>query len=123
MRPWPDGPSYPGPSTHRTREGVPALQATTGLPGPSPRTPSAERPWVDRLSTVGFLVAAAAAAALLLHLGRGLTFFYDEWDWVFSRRTGAATAFLENHNGHLHAVPIVVYRLLFATVGLETYLP
>lgn len=106
-----------------THEG--ASLGTTSLPvHPSPNAASlAARPWVDRLALVGFLSACIAAAALLLHLGRGLTFFYDEWDWIFDRRSGSGDAFLRNHNGHLHLLPITAYRILFATVGLQTYLP
>lgn len=79
--------------------------------------------WVDRAAIAGFLVAALVAGRLLLHLGRGLTFFYDEWDWIFDRRSGSVEPFLEDHNGHLSLLPMVTYRLLFAVVGLRSYLP
>lgn len=69
------------------------------------------------------MLAALVAGGLLAHLGRGLTFFYDEWDWIFERREGGPEVFLRNHNGHLHLLPIVAYRVLFATVGLRTYAP
>lgn len=78
---------------------------------------------IDRSATALLLCAMAVCAALILHLGRGLTFFYDEWDWVFHRRSGGVESFLENHNGHLHAVPIAGYRVLFMTVGLRDYVP
>jgi hypothetical protein len=65
---------------------------------------------------------AAATTVLLVHLGRGTTFFYDEWDWIQTRRTGFANALFRPHNGHLSAVPVVVFRVLFATVGLRHYL-
>lgn len=101
------------------------MAATTGLPVPagSSEVPLADRPWVDRLAVVGFLVAAVVCGGLLLHLGRELTFFYDEWDWILDRRSGGAESFLRNHNGHLHLLPIAAYRVLFAAVGLGTYLP
>jgi hypothetical protein len=106
-------------------EGVSALAVTTGLPAPagSNELPLADRPWVDHLAVVGFLLAAVVGGGLLLHLGRELTFFYDEWDWIFHRRSGGAESFLGNHNGHLHLLPIAAYRVLFVAVGLGTYLP
>ncbi|MCZ7527366.1 MAG: hypothetical protein M5U14_13905 [Acidimicrobiia bacterium] len=76
-----------------------------------------------RLTVAAFLAAAATAAVLLSHLGRDRTFFYDEWDFVQGRRTGLVDAFLEPHNGHFSAVPVLVWRLLFATVGLDDYRP
>jgi hypothetical protein len=58
-------------------------------------------------------------AAELLYAGRHVTFFYDEWDFVTGRRgTGAAT-FLEPHNEHLSLIPVAIYKLLFAAVGLS----
>lgn len=50
-------------------------------------------------------------------------FFYDEWGTILYRRTGGLDALLPPHNGHLQAVVIAVYRLLFATAGLEDYWP
>lgn len=66
-------------------------------------------------------VASVAAAALLLHVGRGLTWFYDEWSWILTRRTGSLDDFLANHNGHLNLVPVAVYKVMWAMFGLEHY--
>jgi hypothetical protein len=66
-------------------------------------------------------VAAVGAAALLLHVGRGLTWFYDEWSWILQRRTGSLDDFLANHNGHLNLVPVMVYKAMWAVFGLTDY--
>ena len=68
-----------------------------------------------------FAVAALASSVLLLRVGRGLTWFFDEWDWVQGRRTGTLDDFLVNHNGHLIAVPILVYKLSWSAFGLGNY--
>jgi hypothetical protein len=68
-----------------------------------------------------FAVAAIGASVLLLRVGRGLTWFFDEWDWVQGRRTGALDDLLRNHNGHLIAVPILLYKLSWWAFGLRNY--
>src|SRR4051794_4997708 len=66
-----------------------------------------------------FLVAAVE----ILHDGRGTSFFEDEWDWVQWRRDWNADAFLQPHVQHLVAVPVLIFKLLFSTVGLDSYVP
>ena len=60
---------------------------------------------------------------MLLYAGRHLTFFYDEWGFVFTRREGGLHTFLDPHNGHLVLFPVLVYKVLFATVGMRHYFP
>lgn len=71
---------------------------------------------------MGAITLSGAVAIVWLARGWDL-FFYDEWGTIFYRRSGGVDAFLAPHNGHLQAVVIGVYRALFATVGLEHYLP
>jgi hypothetical protein len=75
----------------------------------------------SRLLVAVFVLAASLTALVLMHLGRRLTFFYDEWQFIQYRRHGLLEPFLEPHNGHLSAVPVAAYRILFATVGLHSY--
>jgi hypothetical protein len=75
------------------------------------------------LAWIGLALMLAAATALLLHLTRGTTLWFDEWDWALYRRGHSAGTFLEPHNGHFSLVPITLYKLLFATAGLDHYLP
>lgn len=65
----------------------------------------------------------AAGGAFVAYAGRYWSFFYDEWDTILYRRAGGFSAFFAAHNGHLQAVVIAIYRLLFATVGLRSYHP
>jgi hypothetical protein len=75
-------------------------------------------------------LAWAALAALLLAGGivlvvqtRATTFWADEWQWILTRRGGGVGSFLNPHNEHLSLVPVTIYKLLFATVGLRHYWP
>jgi hypothetical protein len=63
------------------------------------------------------------ALVLLYRKGSGLTFFYDEWNFVMNRRDWSVGTFLEPHNEHLSLVPVAIYKLLFATVGIDAYWP
>jgi hypothetical protein len=63
------------------------------------------------------------AAAFFLHLTRGATFHLDEWQWLLDRRGDGVHSFLDPHNQHLSVVPVVVYKILFATAGADHYLP
>ena len=74
-----------------------------------------------RWVTYAVCVLGVAAVVVIYLSGRGLIFYFDEWDFIQTRRTGFGDAFLRPHNGHLSAVPVAVYRTLFAAVGLRHY--
>jgi hypothetical protein len=84
---------------------------------PEPRT-DGDRRW--RFALAG---AMLLAAVVVLYAGRGTGFWFDEWNWVFDRRGWTLDALLEPHNEHLSLVPVLIYKLGFVTVGLESYLP
>ncbi len=70
--------------------------------------------------TVGAVVVAAFVG--ILWLGRGMTFFADEWA-VIVERPISLDNFLMPFNEHWLGVTTLVYRLLLERVGLATYLP
>jgi hypothetical protein len=74
-------------------------------------------------STVVLLVALVVGLPLLLWLGRGMTFFSDEWAFIETRALGDPGTWLPPHNEHWSTLPVIVYRLLAETVGLRTYVP
>jgi hypothetical protein len=45
----------------------------------------------------------------------------DEWGLVTTRLDGDPDAYLEPHNEHLLLVPVVIFKALLATVGLDDY--
>ena len=62
--------------------------------------------------------------AILLYIDRGLWFFYDEWDFLAGQGTGGRPLNLfVPHNEHWSTIPILVYRGLYAAVGIHTYIP
>jgi hypothetical protein len=95
-------------------------------PSALPRTPP--RLWNRRAELLDRVPAPAVLAGLLLiagvmllYAGRHLTFFYDEWSFILQRRSGGLDTYLNPHNGHLVLFSAVVYKLLFALVGLRHY--
>jgi hypothetical protein len=91
-------------------------------------TTHARGPRVARLRALPLAPLALAAllivgGAYLFRLTRGTTFSFDEWIWILNRRGDDVGTFLRPHNGHLSLVPIALYRLLWATAGLEHYAP
>jgi hypothetical protein len=69
------------------------------------------------------LALLVAGGALALAQTRGTVFADDEWVWILQRRGGGLGTFLQPHNSHLSLVPVVIYKLLFATVGVRHYWP
>jgi hypothetical protein len=76
-----------------------------------------------RLGWIGLAAMLAVGAALLFYETRGTTLWFDEWPWALSRRGGGLDTFLAPHNEHLSLVPVTLYKLLFATAGLDDYAP
>jgi hypothetical protein len=66
--------------------------------------------------------AIVAATITILWLGRGLTFFADEWAVIGDRPLGLDT-FLRPFNEHWLGVTTFVHRLLVESIGLGSYLP
>ena len=73
---------------------------------------------------------AIAAALLLVLVGawlmyetRGTTLWFDEWLWALEYRDNSLHDFIAPHNGHPTLIPFSIYRLLFATVGIDQSAP
>jgi hypothetical protein len=77
---------------------------------------------LDR-STVVLVVGLVIGLPILLWLGRGMTFFSDEWAFIENRSLGDLGTWLPPHNEHWSTLPVIAYRLLVETVGLRTYVP
>ena len=94
--------------------------ASAGAPPPPGGRRAASPP---RLGWIALAGIVAAALALLLYLARGTSFYFDEWDWVLDRRAWDLDALLEPHNEHLSLAPVLVFKTLFSTVGIDSYVP
>jgi hypothetical protein len=60
-------------------------------------------------------------AVLLLYMGRGLSFFFDDWDFVTHDFGGGFHSLMAAHVGNISVFPIAVYKVLFHLVGLNHY--
>jgi hypothetical protein len=76
-----------------------------------------------RLVVAAFALLALLVFVLLYAKGHGMTFYFDEWDFVLRRHRNTVGTFLEPHNEHFSLVPVIVYKILFATAGLDHYEP
>ncbi len=73
----------------------------------------------DRAALALLAVAMLVVAGLCLHLTRGMTFWYDDWNFAMDRRGWTADAFLAPHNEHLMAPTAALYKALFLTSGAD----
>jgi hypothetical protein len=74
------------------------------------------------LAAAGVLAFLSLVALILIYRkGMGTTFYFDEWNFVMNRRDWDVDTFLRPHNEHFSLVPVLVFKLLFATVGLDSY--
>jgi hypothetical protein len=78
---------------------------------------------LDRLVRPALLVALVASGLLIYHLSRGSSFSVDDWNWIDTRRGNSLHTFLAPYNSHLSLVPIAIYRLMFAVVGIGDFAP
>jgi hypothetical protein len=76
-----------------------------------------------RRSSLVFGALAVACSMFVLWLGRGLTFFSDEWAFIERRSLLDPATWWAPHNEHWSTIPILVYGALLQIVGLRTYLP
>lgn len=93
-------------------------------PTPSPDSPLPDRVSPDRpLADLVFTLALVIAGPVILALNRGQWFFLDEWSFLLERDATSLTSIISPHWGHCVVLPVLVYRGLFALVGLDSYLP
>lgn len=84
--------------------------------------PTSANAWLDAVNARWPLVLLGAGmfgfGLLLMVLSRHLWFFQDEYSFIVHRGGWNANAFLADTNGHFLLVPVIIYKLLFVTVGL-----
>jgi len=78
-----------------------------------------------RVPYLGWIALGICVLAVipLLYLGRHLTFFADEWTFIVERGLSGIDGWLRPHNEHWSTIPLLIYRTLFAIVGLRAYWP
>jgi len=73
--------------------------------------------------TATFAAVLLAAGALLLYLGRKLTFIQDTWYFLLDRPGTSPDAFFAPHNEHIVAIPVAIEKLLVEVFGMSSALP
>jgi hypothetical protein len=109
----------------RSREGA-SVQGLEHPPEESPLTdhkPAAVN--IRRLEPTSLIFVAVELVALPLWLvvGRNQWFLLDDWDFLAARKAGDVGDLFRPHNEHWSTLPILVYRGLYQTVGLRSYVP
>lgn len=61
------------------------------------------------------------AGALIMYMGRGLSFFYDEWEWILHDYGGGVHWMLLAHVGNISFFPAAIYKVWFHLIGLDHY--
>lgn len=69
----------------------------------------------------GFTLVAGLAALIIA--SRGHWFVIDEWAFLTDRHLGDVRGLFVPHNEHWSTLPILLWRGLFAAVGLHSYWP
>jgi hypothetical protein len=103
-----------------TRPTVLANGQAVSPTSPSSRSESIIRT-IERHAIWVLAVLMLLAAALLLHMGQGLSFFFDDWDFVTHDYGGGIHSLLAAHVGNISIFPVAVYKVLFHLVGLSHY--
>jgi hypothetical protein len=65
----------------------------------------------------------AASGALLLAWQSHLTFLIDDWELLLSRRGFNAHVLFNPHANHLMVGPVLVYKAIQATIGMDSIVP
>jgi hypothetical protein len=92
----------------------------TAVTAPSPSRARIDGRQLNRMATPAFVVLGVIAFVYVMAKARGNTFFYDEWTWLITRRSGWS-GIISSYNQHLVAAPSALYQALFHTVGLRHY--
>jgi hypothetical protein len=69
------------------------------------------------------LALCAASFALILYESRHLDFYYDEWSFAEAAPHWHLHDYFVPHNEHWSTVPMIVYKVMLATVGMHSYVP
>ena len=77
----------------------------------------------ERPAAVALAPLLLLAGAWLMYETRGTTLWFDEWQWALEYRDNSFDGFVAPHNGHPTLVPVAIYRLLFATIGIDHSAP
>jgi uncharacterized membrane protein len=76
-----------------------------------------------RVAYVVLAIAYVIAAFLILRWSKGESFVNDEWNYLVVFRGWNLELLLTPQNGHLILFPLMLYKVLFGTVGASSHFP
>ena len=76
---------------------------------------------VERHAVLVLCALLAASGALLMYMGRGLSFYYDEWEWILHDYGGGVHWMLLAHVGNISFFPAAIYKVWVHLIGLNHY--
>lgn len=79
--------------------------------------------WAGNVVPALLATAVVAAGTLLLVLGTKLTFLLDDWSFLLYRPGFTADSVLSPHGEHIVVGPVLIYKALQATFGMESAMP
>ncbi|MGO9972065.1 MAG: hypothetical protein ACLP01_04495 [Solirubrobacteraceae bacterium] len=90
---------------------------------PTPVSASKTRGLRIDASDATFAALLMLGAAIVLYETRGLSFFFDDWEFILDRRGISLDMFLLPHGPHLSALPILIYKIVLQLFGASSYVP
>jgi hypothetical protein len=75
-----------------------------------------------RTAAAAFVVVEIVGFVFYVIAAGKIWFFRDDWDFLAGRGLNVSDL-LRQHGGHLVALPLVVFRVMYDVVGLRSYLP
>lgn len=85
-------------------------------------TPSTDRRF-DRWWTIAFAVLCVVVAAWLIVLARHASWWADDWQMIFDRLPWTVDSLLREYYGHPLVGVMLLWKLTFSTLGLDSYVP
>jgi hypothetical protein len=110
-----------GPDPARPGAGRPVPGAEPGVGAPAPDPLERAVAAIERHAVLVLCALLAVSGALLMYMGRGLTFFYDEWEWILNDYGGGVHWMLLAHVGNISFWPAAIYKVWFHLIGLNHY--
>ncbi len=125
MLPTAMGPPHRAPRSNENMHDLSAEPATfvkaqSAMSATRVRDRSTSRP---RAAFRAYFALVFAAVISWMWLGRGTTFLADEWDFVLAHNQHLWSAVVAPYHGQFDAVPVLVYRAMFALFGIGHYWP
>ena len=90
---------------------------------PTAQSPCRRLSGAALLATGLFVAAMCGSSLVILLFLTNVTFIVDEWDFLLHRRGFSADVVFEPHNEHISVLPVLIYKALLGTFGMDSARP